>query len=72
MLIKHDRHHMRVAGEMDAEGDLHILTSSSGLYLTPEEQDELIQHLIQVRGVGRVQALLNTPWDGVDRRSHTA
>ncbi len=58
MLIKHDRHHIRVAGEMDKDGDLHILTTSSGIFLTPAEQDQLIQHLIEVRGAGRVQEML--------------
>lgn len=58
MLIKHDRHLVRVAGEVDHDGDLHILTGSSGIFLTPAEQDQLIQHLIEVRGAGRVQELL--------------
>lgn len=49
MLIKHDRHVMRVAAQADADGDLHIFTSSSGLHLTPAEQDALIQVLIDKR-----------------------
>lgn len=69
MLIKHQRHHLRVAEKADEDGDLHILTSSSGLHLTPAEQDELLKHLIQARGAGRVQELLKQPWDGVDRRA---
>lgn len=49
MLIKHDRHVLRVAAQADADGDLHIFTSSSGLHLTPAEQDALIQALIDKR-----------------------
>lgn len=49
MLIKHDRHVMRVAEQSDSDGDLHIFTSSSGLHLTPAEQDALIQALIDKR-----------------------
>lgn len=49
MLIQHDRHVLRVAEQADADGDLHILTSSSGLHLTPAEQAELIQALIDKR-----------------------
>lgn len=68
MLITHDRHVIRVDGAVDKDGDLHVFTSSSGIFLTPAEQDALIQHLIQVRGVGRVQELLSSKWDGTDRR----
>ncbi len=49
MLIQHDRHVLRVAEQADADGDLHIFTSSSGLHLTPAEQDALIQALIDKR-----------------------
>lgn len=59
LIVQHDRHVLRAATEVDADGDLHIFTSTSGLLLTPAEQDELIQHLIEVRGAGRVQELLN-------------
>lgn len=59
MLVKHDRHVMRVQEAVDKDGDLHVFTSSSGVYLTPTEQDKLIQHLIEVRGAARVQELLN-------------
>lgn len=38
MLIKHDRHVMRIADSVDKDGDLHVFTSSSGVYLTPSEQ----------------------------------
>ena len=58
LIVKHDRHAVRVASEADADGDLHIFTTTSGLHLTPAEQDQLIQHLIEVRGAGRVQQLL--------------
>lgn len=49
MLIQHERHVLRVAEQADEDGDLHIFTSSSGLHLTPAEQDELIQALIDKR-----------------------
>lgn len=49
MLIKHGRHVMRVAEHEDADGDLHILTSSSGVYLTPAEQDVLIGRLLIIQ-----------------------
>lgn len=69
LIVQHDRHVLRVATEVDADGDLHIFTSTSGLHLTPAEQDELIQHLIAVRGAGRVQELLSGTWDGKNRRN---
>lgn len=69
MNILHKQHHVSVAGAVDKDGDLHIRTTSSGLFLTPAEQDQLIQHLIEVRGAARVQELLNKPWDGTERRS---
>jgi hypothetical protein len=69
MLIQHDRHLVRVDTAVDKDGDLHIRTTTSGIFLTPAEQDQLIQHLIEVRGVGRVQELLNQPWNGTERRA---
>lgn len=69
LIVQHDRHALRAAAEVDADGDLHIFTTTSGLHLTPAEQDQLIQHLIQVRGAGRVRELLNQPWDGTERRA---
>lgn len=71
LIVQHDRHVLRAATEVDADGDLHIFTSTSGLHLTPAEQDALIQHLIEVRGAGRVQELLSGTWDGkTERRAH--
>lgn len=58
LIVQHDRHVLRVSTELDADGDLHIFTTTSGLHLTPAEQDQLIQHLIEVRGAGRVQEAL--------------
>lgn len=58
LIVQHDRHVMRVATEVDTDGDLHVFTTTSGLHLTPAEQDQLIQHLIEVRGAARVQELL--------------
>jgi hypothetical protein len=72
LIVQHDRHGLSVATEVDTDGDLHIFTSSSGLFLTPAEQDTLIQHLIEVRGAGRVQELLNQPWDGTERRAEVS
>lgn len=69
MNIHHKQHHIAVAGTVDKDGDLHIRTTTSGLFLTPAEQDQLIQHLIEVRGAARVQELLNQPWDGTERRA---
>lgn len=68
LIVKHDRHVVRVASETDSDGDLHIFTTTSGLHLTPAEQDQLIQHLIEVRGAGRVQELLSGQWNGNERR----
>lgn len=69
LIVQQDRHVIRVATDVDADGDLHIFTTTSGLHLTPAEQDQLIQHLIEVRGAGRVQELLNQPWNGTERRA---
>lgn len=69
MNIRHAMHHLSVDGAVDKDGDLLIRTTSSGLFLTPAEQDQLIQHLIEVRGAGRVQELLNGTWDGAERRA---
>lgn len=69
MNIHHKQHHLAVAGAVDKDGDLHIRTTSSGLFLTAAEQDQLIQHLIEVRGAGRVQELLSGTWDGTERRA---
>lgn len=48
---------------VDKDGDLHMWVDTTdyltSLYLTPENQDKLIAHLIEVRGAGRVQELLN-------------
>lgn len=69
MNIHHKTHHLAVDDKTDKDGDLLIRTTSSGLFLTPAEQDQLIQHLIEVRGAARVQELLNQPWDGTERRA---
>lgn len=61
LIVQHDRHVLRAATEVDADGDLHIFTTTSGIHLTSAEQDQLIRHLIEVRGAGRVQELLDTP-----------
>jgi hypothetical protein len=70
LIVQHDRHVIRVATDVDADGDLHIFTTTSGLHLTPAEQDQLIKHLIEVRGAGRVQELLSGAWDGSERREY--
>ena len=65
LIVQHDRHVIRVATDVDADGDLHIYTTTGGLHLTPAEQDQLIKHLIEARGAGRVQDLLDKPWDNI-------
>lgn len=70
MIIQHSlQHKIMVENTVDADGDLLIRTSGSGMHLTPAEQDQLIQHLIAVRGAGRVVEILKRPWNGIERRA---
>lgn len=59
---------LHVDDHVDSVGDLHMciagFNSSVNTWLTPDQQDALIAHLIEVRGAGRVQALLRNPFDG--------